>query len=339
VPVNIDDAHPEGSTGLIEAHLALTYNPQQFSVSAADIHLGSLLSAGSGWTVVPTINPLTGEIAIALSSTTPISAAVGGSLVTIDLHQVAVGSRLTSPPVTLVASVNPTGAQVITTELEDAQGTFTLSPTLTNSLATSIPVVIAPAASSLAVGAPSSTIFSGNETTVEETPVDANVQVIAAEPAATEPSVTHVGTAVHAPTTSAASAPLAGLIFQVAGLSVVSLSSGLLPGQHLADQFFQILARANGSPAEALFAGSLNEALTAPSAWLRTISVSEEGDSFGQENWNGDVSGANPGDLLTVSHRRQEVTTPATVPATTDQPISVDRDTLDQVFAQSDEDE
>jgi hypothetical protein len=32
-----------------------------------------------------------------------------------------------------VASVNPTGNQVITTELEDAQGTFTLTPAPSNS--------------------------------------------------------------------------------------------------------------------------------------------------------------------------------------------------------------
>jgi hypothetical protein len=76
VRVNIDDAHPAGSTGLIEAHLALTYDPHVFTVSAADVHLGSVLAAGSGWTVQPTINPATGQIAIALSSTTPISNSV-----------------------------------------------------------------------------------------------------------------------------------------------------------------------------------------------------------------------------------------------------------------------
>src|SRR5262249_22977290 len=91
VPVNIDDAHPTGSTGLTQGHLALTYDPRLFSVSPADIQLGSVLAAGSGWTLASTINPLTGEIAIALSSTTPISDPVGGSLVTIHFHQIGTG--------------------------------------------------------------------------------------------------------------------------------------------------------------------------------------------------------------------------------------------------------
>src|SRR5262249_30319537 len=68
VAVNIDDAHPAGSTGLIGGHLALTYDPRVFTVSAADVHLGSVLAAGSGWSVVPTIDPATGQIAIAISS-------------------------------------------------------------------------------------------------------------------------------------------------------------------------------------------------------------------------------------------------------------------------------
>jgi len=89
--VNIDDAHPEGSTVLIRANLALTYDPRLFTVSTGDVRLGSVLSAGSGWTLDPTINPVTGEIAIALSSTMPISSAIGGSLVTIDFHQIGTG--------------------------------------------------------------------------------------------------------------------------------------------------------------------------------------------------------------------------------------------------------
>jgi hypothetical protein len=126
VAVNIDDAHPAGSTGLIEGHLALTYDPRAFTVSAADVHAGSLLAASSGWSLVSTINPVTGEIAIAFSSTTPITSTMPGSLVTIDLHPVGAWSG--SPPVTLVSWVNPTGQQPVATELEDAQGTFTLGP-------------------------------------------------------------------------------------------------------------------------------------------------------------------------------------------------------------------
>jgi uncharacterized repeat protein (TIGR03803 family) len=134
VPVNIDDPHPAGSTGLIEAHLALSYDPNVFAVSGADVHLGSVLAAGSGWSVTPTINPVTGQIAIALSSDTPIRSTLGGSLVTIDFHARTGQAGLAGAPsqasalVALVASVNPTGQQIVSTELEDAQGTFTLTP-------------------------------------------------------------------------------------------------------------------------------------------------------------------------------------------------------------------
>ncbi len=40
VPVNIDTAKPDGSTGMDEAVLALKYNPQVFTVSSADVQAG-----------------------------------------------------------------------------------------------------------------------------------------------------------------------------------------------------------------------------------------------------------------------------------------------------------
>jgi uncharacterized repeat protein (TIGR03803 family) len=125
VAVNIDDAHPEGSTGLIEAHLALTFDPSLYTVSAADIRLGNVLAAGVDWRMIPTINPVTGEIAISLSSNTPISSAAGGSLVTIDFR--LVGSSPAPSYIALAPSVDPTGTQIVRTDLEDTQGTFTLS--------------------------------------------------------------------------------------------------------------------------------------------------------------------------------------------------------------------
>jgi hypothetical protein len=129
VAVNIDDARPAGSTGLLRGHLALTYDPRRFTVSAADVHLGSLLAAGSGWSVVATINAVTGQIAIDLSSTVPIANPSGGALVVIDFHALDAGvSPGSQAPVALAAWVNPTGRQVVRTELEDAQGTFTLTP-------------------------------------------------------------------------------------------------------------------------------------------------------------------------------------------------------------------
>jgi hypothetical protein len=81
VPITIDDAHPEGSTGLTEAHLALSYDPRRFTVSAADVHAGSVL-VGWDWSIAPTIDQASGQIGIALFSNTPITSTSGGSLVT-----------------------------------------------------------------------------------------------------------------------------------------------------------------------------------------------------------------------------------------------------------------
>src|SRR5262249_2592478 len=49
VSVLLDQPHPQGSTGLTEAILALTYDPAALSVSPADITLGSLPALGTGW--------------------------------------------------------------------------------------------------------------------------------------------------------------------------------------------------------------------------------------------------------------------------------------------------
>ncbi len=124
VPVNIDTARPAGSSGLMEATLALRYNPQLFSVTAADIRLGTIPSAGSGWQLEVAINPQTGEIGITLFSTTPIQSTQGGSLVTITLQ--AVGSEASSglsfTPLSLVNQVDPTGRRAYQTGLADSQG-------------------------------------------------------------------------------------------------------------------------------------------------------------------------------------------------------------------------
>jgi hypothetical protein len=179
VPVNLDDGHPQGSTGLIEAHLALTYDSRQFSVSAADVHLGSVLAAGNGWSVVPTIDPITEEIAIALSSNTPISSSIGGSLVTIDFHPVGYGepsgvSRRVSGSgkIALVASVSPNG-QYVPTELEDAQGAFSLTPAPTNGFHSRLDEIVTltasptgALASSIVLGAPASVEFQAESSSV-----------------------------------------------------------------------------------------------------------------------------------------------------------------------------
>ncbi len=136
VPVNIDTPRAAGSSGLMEATLALRYNPQLFSVTAADIKLGTVPSAGSGWQLSVAINPVTGEIGITLFSTTPIQTMAGGSLVTITLQTVGggmvgsgqwpvgsnAGAAISSTPLWLVDQVDPTGVRIYQTGLADSQG-------------------------------------------------------------------------------------------------------------------------------------------------------------------------------------------------------------------------
>jgi Bacterial Ig-like domain (group 3)/Putative Ig domain len=131
VPVNIDDPHPAGSTGLLRGHIVLSYNASVFTVTAADVHAGLLL-AGGDWSIVPTIDPSTGEIVIGLSSDTPITSKQGGSLVTVDFHPTSARPS-DAAAFELVASASLHG-QTIDTELEDAQGTFTLTLAPTNNL-------------------------------------------------------------------------------------------------------------------------------------------------------------------------------------------------------------
>jgi N-acetylneuraminic acid mutarotase len=130
--VLLDDPRPAGSTGMTEAVLALTYDPALLSVSAADIALGSIASLGTGWKIQTFIDQNVGRIAVLLYSTTPIAAAGAGSLVTIAFHtrdepagahpQIAAEAS-----VRLVSSVVVDGVQ-FTTQVDDSQGAFVLSP-------------------------------------------------------------------------------------------------------------------------------------------------------------------------------------------------------------------
>ena len=135
VPVNIDTARPDGSTGATEAILALRYDPQVFSVSAADVQLGSL--TGSGWQLTTAVNAQTGEIGIDLFGSSPIQTTAGGSLVTIKVGsepeaggEGAVGSNATAAlslaPISLVTQVNPTGSREFRTTLSDGQGALVI---------------------------------------------------------------------------------------------------------------------------------------------------------------------------------------------------------------------
>ncbi len=108
---------------MTEATLALVYNPQVLSVSAADIHLGSIPLSGTGWKLVSVVDATTGQIGIDLYSTTPIADATAGSLVTITFQV----NRKATPgqaPIELVASnaANPDGLGMLRTEVDDKQG-------------------------------------------------------------------------------------------------------------------------------------------------------------------------------------------------------------------------
>jgi hypothetical protein len=131
VPVNIDTARPEDSSGLMEAVLALRYDPQVFFVSAQDVHLGNLASADSGWRLIAAVNERTGEIGVDLFSIQPIQSRNGGSLITVTMH-VRETAPAGSTSLNLVPSVNPTGNREYRTEAADAQGTFVLHPIATD---------------------------------------------------------------------------------------------------------------------------------------------------------------------------------------------------------------
>jgi len=300
VPVNLDDARPAGSTGLIEADLALTYNPSLFTVSAADVHAGSVL-AGGNWSVMPTIDQATGQIGIALSSSTPISAPTGGSLVIIDFHPVeASGGR--QPPgylgqaqFALAAYVTPNG-QYFPTELEDSQGAFILTPAPTNSFDPRIDGVVfltaAPEAavgSSLIAEASPSAVSGMIETQGADDRTDAALPTASSNANQPAPSVEsieqdvsgsnvgaetapyHGGTNLHAvagailgSAATFAAAPVTGLPFQVSGNLPLSAPAGanIAAGQSLSDQIFQALARTTNNVSDPALGSMTREALT-----------------------------------------------------------------------------
>jgi hypothetical protein len=85
VPVNIDTARPEGSTGMVGALVALTFDPKVFEVAAADVRLGMLPESSSGWQLQAKVNEATGQIGIWLAGNA-IQSTASGSLVTITMH-------------------------------------------------------------------------------------------------------------------------------------------------------------------------------------------------------------------------------------------------------------
>ena len=128
VPVNIDTARPAGSTGMVDAILALSYDPREFTVSAADVRLGTLPEGSSGWQLRTEVNAQTGLIGVELYSGTAIQSVAGGSLVTITMH-VRDNAVAGATGLTLVPYVDPAGGmRVYQTQVSDAQSAFVLHP-------------------------------------------------------------------------------------------------------------------------------------------------------------------------------------------------------------------
>jgi hypothetical protein len=134
ISVQLDQPHPAGSSGMTEAILALKYDPSVLSLSQSDITLGSIPGLGTGWQLTSVIDQITGQIAITLYSATPVSANNAGSLVNIAFHinPASEAARFANVPlgsVQLASSVSADGEQ-FTTQVDDPQGQFVLSPGL-----------------------------------------------------------------------------------------------------------------------------------------------------------------------------------------------------------------
>ena len=123
IPIDIDNAYPFGSTGAMEAILALLRSAgfervgRRRTAGLLDRRLA--IDGGGEFS--------TGEIGIDLYSSSPIQTTAGGSLATIIVGsgQWAVGSNAWTA-VYLVNQVDPTGQRVFTTTVADAQGAFVL---------------------------------------------------------------------------------------------------------------------------------------------------------------------------------------------------------------------
>jgi hypothetical protein len=354
--VNIDDAHPLGSTGLIRGHLALTYDPNMFTVSATDVHPGSLL-AGGDWSIVPTIDQTTSQIGIALSSSTPISNSIGGSLITIDFHPTGTISGAASFELVAFAELN---GQYVATELEDAQGTFTLSPAPTNGFDPRIDGVVKLAPSPAA--APAS--IPGEETGTVVSPVaediqraDGRVIIESAVPNADTASIegseweapatptaaaANASAAAHAMKTAgssffasmiagASASTLGGLGFEIGG---PSMGLQISASQRLNDQILQALEHWISRPADLHYPSTVSDPIMGVLS-RQLLPVLPTSDSVDNVNWDelsGDLDLHGVGHLL---NRRTE-DTPAywrLLPATGSQAVA-NHVTLDEYFSQ-----
>ena len=213
VPVDIDDPLPAANDGMMEATVALSYDPAVLSVSPSDVHLGSVPASGSGWTLQSNIDQATGQIAVTILSTTPIASSTAGSLVVIDFHQTGLTAAGTTT-VNLVDSVDPNGSAPIYTQVDGQQGPFVLSPAPANAYNPQIDALVTLAGAEGATG--SASALSQLTASVVAGPV--------------------------APVSAAAAVQALGPVSPSAGAARVQ--------QHLADGLFAALSRGTVDPAE-----------------------------------------------------------------------------------------
>jgi hypothetical protein len=267
VSVLLDDPHPNGSTGMEEAVLALTYDPKVLIVSSSDITLGSIPGLGTGWHLVSVVDQAAGQIGIDLYSTTAFSRAQAGSLVNIAFH-VAPGASVPETAVQLVSAVTPNGRS-FSTEVADDQGQYVLSPGM-DRLMVDTNAGPASAATPVSMGnvVTASVLHSQSESVALSEPeesagstslllgAEANdrLAVISNGAVAGEAAALHtvpanmVVTGALAFQTNSAS-PLAGQVLQVTNLLVVNAVLGGNTPQQLMDRLFLAVARWTDTPA------------------------------------------------------------------------------------------
>jgi hypothetical protein len=264
VPVNIDDPAPAGSTGMMEASLALSYDPAVFSVSSSDIQLGSVPASGSGWMLQSTVDAATGQIGVTIWSGTPITSSAAGSLVTIVFHRSDLAATGTTT-IDLVPSVEPSGSGVIYTQVGDGQGPYTLTPAPSDGYdpqidgLVSLGVAAADATGpATAAGATGSATAAGATGSASASAADALLATVADTAMPVLPQlVASVVAGPVAPVGVGTAATVAGPVSPIGVLRHPSVSAGVarVP-QHLADGLFTALARGAVDPTELAVVGS-----------------------------------------------------------------------------------
>jgi autotransporter-associated beta strand protein len=268
VPVNLDEARPAGSTGLTEATLALRFDPSVFTVSGSDIQLGSIPQGGNGWTLTSSVNDVTGQIGITLSSLTPITSNVAGSLVTIDFHAQP-GAAVGTSSIQLAATVDPSGHGSYVTNVADSNGAMILgiAPTnVANPVLDCTVVVLASPVSAVTVLTSTSVVAAVEpEVVVSVTPVVSVVvesssgeESSAASAAAPVDAAARTGKTATPPGKAVASvlSQAAAGVFQLGLPAVVAAQVPMPTEQHLADRVFQSAAGGVVDMADLVLVGS-----------------------------------------------------------------------------------